>query len=78
VKRLDFLKVDIEGAEMLFLNGARDTLRKFKPTLLMEVDGCLTEAFGVKPREIFDFISGIGYSRSYRLASTDDYVFSNP
>lgn len=33
IKRVDFIKADIEGAERLMLEGAKKTLRKFKPKL---------------------------------------------
>lgn len=33
IPRVDFIKADIEGAERLMLDGAKETLRKFKPRL---------------------------------------------
>jgi FkbM family methyltransferase len=36
--RLDFIKMDIEGAEANALNGATDTLRRFKPQLAIAVE----------------------------------------
>ncbi len=33
LKKLDFIKADIEGAERLMLEGAKNTLKKFKPKL---------------------------------------------
>jgi FkbM family methyltransferase len=35
--RVDFIKLDIEGAEPLFLDGARATLAQFRPDLLIEI-----------------------------------------
>ena len=35
--RVDFIKMDIEGAELLALRGAEETIRKFKPTLGISV-----------------------------------------
>jgi FkbM family methyltransferase len=35
--RLDFIKLDVDGNELKVLNGARDTLRRFRPPILMEL-----------------------------------------
>ena len=34
--RVDFIKIDIEGMEMEALSGARDTINKYHPVLLIE------------------------------------------
>ncbi len=33
IKKIDFIKVDIEGAERYFLEGAKETIKKFKPKI---------------------------------------------
>jgi FkbM family methyltransferase len=38
---LNFVKLDVDGHEFKVLMGARKTLEKFKPKLLMELDPCL-------------------------------------
>ena len=62
ISRLDFLKCDVEGAELLFLKGARSTLRVLKPVLLMEVDPKLLARFGVGGGDVFQFLKETGYS----------------
>lgn len=37
LQKVDFLKVDVQGAEKFFLKGALETLKKFKPKMLIEV-----------------------------------------
>jgi FkbM family methyltransferase len=37
LERLDFLKLDVEGMELEVLRGARATLQKYKPILLVEI-----------------------------------------
>lgn len=36
IKKLNFIKMDIEGAELLALEGAKKTIKKFLPTIAME------------------------------------------
>ena len=36
LKRLDFIKTDIEGAEPLFFYGARETIKRCRPVILLE------------------------------------------
>lgn len=35
--RPDFLKIDVEGHELLVIDGAAETIRKYKPSLLIEI-----------------------------------------
>lgn len=61
LKRVDFIKVDIEGFEVRMLKGAKDTFRRFRPTLLMEInEGALLKQ-GFKPKDVFDVIKSYGY-----------------
>lgn len=38
LKKVNFIKMDIEGCEFLALKGARKTIQKFKPTICLECD----------------------------------------
>jgi FkbM family methyltransferase len=38
LQRLDFIKIDVEGNEMKTLFGARETIRQFSPTLMVEME----------------------------------------
>ncbi len=62
LKRLDFVKVDIEGFEVRFLVGAKKTLERFKPAILMEVNRGALAVNGFKPSDIFDRLESMGYS----------------
>jgi FkbM family methyltransferase len=38
ITRLDFVKIDVEGAELLVLQGGRASIERFRPMLLVEIE----------------------------------------
>lgn len=38
VEKVDFMKVDVQGAEFMFLEGAAKTISKFRPKIFVELD----------------------------------------
>jgi FkbM family methyltransferase len=63
IPRVDVMKVDIEGAELMLFHGARDLLqRPDAPAILYEGFGFLTRGFGYHPVEILWFLQSCGYS----------------
>jgi FkbM family methyltransferase len=59
--RLDLLKVDIEGSELRFLEGAISSLRRFRPIILLEINGAALAAFGAHPEQVLRFLTDLGY-----------------
>lgn len=62
ISKVDFIKCDIDGAEVPFLRGARKTFVSKKPAMLIEVSTNHQGAHGHAPREIFDELNMLGYS----------------
>lgn len=62
LERVDIIKVDIEGAELPCLRGAEQTLRTYRPHLIIEVQTSSSAAAGYAPSDILGFLSGLGYS----------------
>lgn len=58
------IKADTEGAELSVLAGAKETIRKYRPIVLVEVDSNLLSAFDAKPADISQFFEELGYSFS--------------
>jgi asparagine synthase (glutamine-hydrolysing) len=59
--RIDFIKVDIDGAEPLFVRGARQTLSRYRPILLMEFMQLGLLEFGSDVLDLARELSAIGY-----------------
>jgi hypothetical protein len=58
--RISFLKIDVDGAELLVLRGAQRILRESRPPILFEAGG-YTSDFGYEQQAVFDFLSNCGY-----------------
>lgn len=63
--RCDFIKVDIEGWELKMLNGATELIKRFRPSILMEINSAALAAQGASPKAVFDKLDSIGYA--YRV-----------
>lgn len=58
IKQVNFIKVDIEGAELMFLKGAEKLFQQeIPPIFLMEMALQQTANFDYKPNELLQFIS---------------------
>lgn len=63
IPRVDVMKVDVEGADLMLFRGARELLeRPDAPLILCEGFGFLTRGFGYHPVEILWFLESCGYS----------------
>jgi len=57
VGRVAFVKLDIEGAELLFLRGAERLLRQSPPpTFVIEMAAATSRSFGYSPNDLIEFM----------------------
>jgi FkbM family methyltransferase len=71
--RLDFIKADIEGGELRMLHGARHSLERFRPRLLLELTGAHLARAGDTLADAFAFIAARGY-RAFALDEHGRFV----
>ena len=62
IKRLDLLKCDIEGGELFMLRGAMDSIRKFRPTIFLELLRKWSKVHGYHPNDVIALLSAAGYT----------------
>ncbi len=71
--RVDVIKIDVEGAEMMVLRGARETLYRQSPLLIVEMLEHTLQALGSYTAEVTDFLCSLGYSYQKRVGLNNVY-----
>jgi len=68
---VDFVKIDVEGHELQVLQGARETLLKYKPTIFVE-------SFPDKKQKVHEYLINLGYRLEKSFAGNNYlYVFNS-
>lgn len=62
ITRLDFMKVDVEGAELHVLEGGKRAIETLKPTILIEIEARHTERYDYSPEDIVRWLTERGYT----------------
>jgi len=60
-KRVDVIKMDTEGHELFVLQGARETIERFKPVLLVELVDRSLSLQGCSSDQVWDLLIKMGY-----------------
>jgi FkbM family methyltransferase len=76
--RVDVLKVDVEGAEMLVLEGARETIAKFRPLMLCEAEAGTSATFGYSPADLVSHIEAMGYTTTWLKGVFTPTILATP
>lgn len=73
--RVDFLKIDVEGAELHVLRGAPRILSERRPLVLFECTKTGLGAFGVQAEDVFALLSG---RHGYAIFLLKDWLARGP
>lgn len=65
IEKIDFVKCDVEGAELAFLMGGRNSLLKWSPTLLLEINEATYCRTGYNTKELMNFLKELGYKHFF-------------
>ena len=58
-QRVDFIKIDVEGAELLVLKGGAATIRRNRPLIVFEHGQGAADVYDYGPEELFGFVSAL-------------------
>jgi len=72
-RRIDFLKIDVDGYEFKVLSGAADTLRRHRPVIVIELCAHALEAVGDSMKDLVELI----FSQGYTVTDADSLVNLN-
>lgn len=61
IDRIDFIKIDVEGFELDVLIGGKETINKFKPTMLIEINDATLSRQGISRNDIFAWLQENNY-----------------
>lgn len=59
--KVDFIKCDIEGAEIFVIKGGLETIQKNKPVIFLEMLRKWSNKFNYNPNEIIKILGDLGY-----------------
>ena len=76
--KIDFVKCDVEGAELLVLRGGESTLRRCRPKIFLEIEEHWTISFGWTAADVVRFLREIGYQHFYGIGHQGLQIETTP
>jgi FkbM family methyltransferase len=64
ITRLDFVKIDTEGAELQVLRGGERAIKEFRPAILVEIEARHAARYQCEPADIVAWLAQRGYVMS--------------
>lgn len=61
LQHLDLLKIDVEGFEMFVLQGAEESIKKWRPILFVELAEVNLNEHGLSARQLIEYIEQLNY-----------------
>jgi FkbM family methyltransferase len=58
---VDAIKIDVEGSELMVMQGAEQTIKKHRPSIQVEIVPKQCELFGYNPQDLYDFFVDMDY-----------------
>ncbi|MDP2850882.1 MAG: FkbM family methyltransferase [Sulfuricurvum sp.] len=62
LSKINFIKCDVEGAELFVLQGAKNIIERDHPLILIEIYDGWTQRFNYSAQDVIDYLTNFGYS----------------
>lgn len=73
-ERIDFIKIDVEGAELSVLQGAKHTIQRCKPYILFEFGVGASNYYNTSPDDIFTYFA----EKSMSISLLSEWIAGKP
>ena len=60
-EEVDAIKIDVEGSELLVMQGAKDTIERCRPSIQVEIVPKQCNLFGYESQDLYDFMAQYDY-----------------
>jgi FkbM family methyltransferase len=77
IRKIDFIKIDAEGAEYSVLKGCAATILRDKPRMILALHPASIKNFGNSLEEIWDYLQSFGYTVIYKSEMIDKNFFTS-
>ena len=77
MSRVDAVKIDVEGAELMVLEGARETLARYHPMVLVEVIDQQLQSMGASSAKLTAFLRAQGYVARRTYDDNVEFTFES-
>lgn len=74
LENIDFIKIDCEGYELNILEGAKETIMRCKPCIMVEQKGDMAQRFGLPKLGAVDFLQSLG--ATLKMEISGDYILA--
>lgn len=71
IKNIDVIKLDIEGSEFSALSGAKDTVQKYRPAIMLGINKGAMTSCGVTFEQVSNWLKDVNYI-AYKLEQSDN------
>jgi FkbM family methyltransferase len=71
---VDFIKADCEGYELFAMRGAEQTIRRWRPTIIVEQKPGRAQKYGLHQTEAVGYLRGLGYKLVKEMAG--DFIMT--